>query len=308
MDTLGDEHTQPRRAQFFAAAAIGPLAGGIARQRPVGRQFDHVAAFQAQPFGRRHMQPHGIIVDDLGQVFLRRRAALRVHIPFEAGQDEALGRQRAMRGYRAIGRHAVVLDAQLRGDLLDLRRIDLELARRRGEAAHHVGADLQADRARLALGVGPRRHAGPGVDLRAGALLLAQRLACWPSPTTSSVAPAYSRMPRATVWFSRLSSTSRKCAPARLPAMPASGSRLSRPPSCEASAWCSASNRLELVMGLTSTTSASGALEISSSRLRAKALTITTMGCLRPAAARRISLAVASPSMPAMCQSASTMS
>src|SRR5476649_3097519 len=46
MDTLGDEHTQPRRAQFFAAAAIGPLAGGIARQRPVGRQFDHVAAFR----------------------------------------------------------------------------------------------------------------------------------------------------------------------------------------------------------------------------------------------------------------------
>ncbi len=61
-------------------------------------------------------------------------------------------------------------------------------------------------------------------------------------------------------------------------------------------------------MGLTSTTSASGALEMSSSWSRAKALTITTIGWRWPLAARRMPLAVASPSMPGMCQSASTTS
>jgi hypothetical protein len=65
---------------------------------------------------------------------------------------------------------------------------------------------------------------------------------------------------------------------------------------------------LELVIGLTSTTSASGALEISSMRSRAKAFSITTIGCGRPLAAARMPLAVASPSMPGMCQSASTTS
>jgi hypothetical protein len=62
------------------------------------------------------------------------------------------------------------------------------------------------------------------------------------------------------------------------------------------------------VIGLTSTTSASAALEISSMRSRAKALTITTMGWRWPLAACRMALAVARPSMPGMCQSASTTS